>query len=77
MWYKIIGEPDTKISPQGSGKIDMKKNEVTNKVSVSAVILYPIYVYTSCGIAVQTNQNWTPAQVEAYGNLVESIQCGN
>ena len=55
----------------------MKKNEVTNKVSVSAVILYPIYVYTSCGIAVQTNQNWTPAQVEAYGNLVESIQCGN
>ena len=59
------------------GKTEVKKNEVTNKVSVSAVILYPIYVYTSCGIAVQTNQNWTPAQVEAYGNLVESIQCGN
>ena len=34
MWYKIIGEPDTKISPQGSGKIDMKKNEVTTLTSL-------------------------------------------
>ena len=34
MWYKIIGEPDTKISPQGSGNIKMNKNEVTTLTSL-------------------------------------------
>lgn len=34
MWYKIIGEPDIKISPQGSGNIKMNKNEVTTLTSL-------------------------------------------
>lgn len=70
------GITSAKTTPVKS--LNIKKQKASKQIKLSAKPPQSTFVvYTSCGVAATTTQNWTAAQGQIWKDMIEANYCGN